>query len=151
MKIIHHHNTFASDKKAVHHQMTKDFGNSNTDKSFFRPDISAARAFLGNGVGSTRVGLYDFNDGVDTGDRIQMILRDKGLDVTEVDKIGKVINNHLDMMSQQDQERYRDMLRSQTAKEILDWAKDYIKNGDKTQNPADVIKSAQQSQSSVKQ
>lgn len=84
MRVIHYHSDFTS--KPLH-SLVFDFGKSNTDKSFFRPDISSVRAFLGSATGSDKVGLYDFNDGKDTGETAMTLIRDKSLDVTEVDKL----------------------------------------------------------------
>lgn len=62
------------------------FDNSNetsvTDKSHYRPNAPAyARV-----DGPARVGLYDFNDGVDTGIDLSP-LRSRGIDITELDAI----------------------------------------------------------------
>lgn len=59
---------------------------SNTDKSKFRPDVLKVREFLGAGTTST-VPQYDFPDGKDNGSRVAAVLRDKGLDITEVDAL----------------------------------------------------------------
>lgn len=68
--------------------MTSDFGLSVTDKTSYRPDISSARAFASSvGVGSNRVGVYDFPDGKDTGETLMTFLRSKSLDVTEIDQV----------------------------------------------------------------
>lgn len=57
-----------------------DYGESLTDKTFFRPELfSAADTKANNAV----TGLYDFKDGKDTGERLSMYLRDKSLDITE--------------------------------------------------------------------
>lgn len=82
--IKHFESTFESNPI---HMLVPDFGESNTDKSFFRPDISQTRAFLGSQMGSNRVGLYDFPDGKDTGETAQTVIRSKGLDITEVDAL----------------------------------------------------------------
>lgn len=88
MKIKHYSSDFGS--IPIHHLVVS-YGESNTDKSFFRPDISSTRAFLGSMQGSNRVGLYDFPDGKDTGETFQTFIRDKALDITEVDSaINKV-------------------------------------------------------------
>lgn len=84
------------------HSLVSDFGKSCTDKSFFRPDISQTRVFLGSMMGSNRVGLYDFPDGKDTGETAQTMIRSKGLDITEVDSMLKAQENKikLDVASQ---------------------------------------------------
>lgn len=67
------------------------FGKSNTDKSTYRPDISVARAQAGM---SNKTLLYDFSDGKDTGETVQTYIRQKGLDVTEVDAAMQRLNNN---------------------------------------------------------
>ena len=59
---------------------------SNTDKSKFRPDVLKLREFLGAGT-QNQVSQYDFPDGKDNGSRVASVLRDKGLDITEVDAL----------------------------------------------------------------
>ena len=78
-----------------------DYGESLTDKTFFRPEIfSIADTKANNAV----TGLYDFKDGKDTGERLQMYLRDKSLDITEkaaiVDSYEADINNRSDLDKQ---------------------------------------------------
>lgn len=60
-----------------------DFGDSNTDTSKWRPDISIARVQAG--MSSGKKFLYDFPDGVDNGEVVQTFIRSPGLDITEVD------------------------------------------------------------------
>lgn len=67
-----------------HHVMTSGLGQSNTDSTFYRPSIDSVRS---GSVGSPRVGLYDFPDGKDTGERYQPIVRNLGIDITEVNSI----------------------------------------------------------------
>lgn len=56
------------------------YGKSITNKTFFRPEVFS----VSDTKSKTAVtGLYDFNDGKDTGERLQMYLRDKSLDITE--------------------------------------------------------------------
>ena len=57
-----------------------DFGESLTDKTFFRPEIFSIADTKAN---NATTGLYDFKDGKDTGERLAMYLRDKSLDITE--------------------------------------------------------------------
>lgn len=93
IKVYHYSNSF---KAKILHVMTKDFGKSNTDKSFFVPEVASARSTLGSGTMPKSVGLYDFPDGKDTGDRIQSILRQKGLDVAEIDRIGEILKSQVE-------------------------------------------------------
>ena len=77
MKILYYNSQF--DNKLVKPKNI-DYGKSLTDKTFFRPEIfSVADTKANNAV----TGLYDFNDGKDTGERLSMYLRDKSLDITE--------------------------------------------------------------------
>lgn len=66
-----------------YHFTQKDWGESVVDKSKFRPTL------VNNGagqrvVGSPMTGVYDFDDGVDTGIRFGA-LRDVSADITEID------------------------------------------------------------------
>lgn len=121
--IRHYSNSFLN--KNVHHELLSDFGKSNTDKSFFRPDISSARALVA-GSASDRVGLYDFQDGKDTGDRIQVILRQKGLDPTEIDKIGEILQNRSDQFSDEDRSELERQALSLDGKKLMDFAKKFV-------------------------
>lgn len=93
VKVYHYSNSF---KAKELHIMTKDFGASNTDKSFYVPNVATARSTLGSGTMSNTVGLYDFPDGKDTGDRIQVLLRQKGLDMAEIDRIGEILKSQVE-------------------------------------------------------
>lgn len=93
IKVFHYSNSF---KAKDLHVMTKDFGKSNTDKSFYVPEVANARSTLGSGTMPKTVGVYDFPDGKDTGDRIQTILRQKGLDVAEIDRIGEILKSQVE-------------------------------------------------------
>lgn len=133
MKVRHYGNSFQTDKKVKHHILTKDFGKSNTDKTFYRPDISSSRALAGAAGSTGRVGLYDFKDGKDNGDYLMVILRKKGLDPTEISKIGEIVKQQ----SESSQEFDKSELAKQVAKldgsKLLDWAKNYIEK-----NPVEV-------------
>ena len=77
MKIFYYNSQF--DNKLVKPKNI-DYGESLTDKTFFRPELfSIADTKANNAV----TGLYDFKDGKDTGERLSMYLRDKSLDITE--------------------------------------------------------------------
>lgn len=93
MKLFHYNNCFSNEPI---HVLVSDFGQSCTDKTFFRPDISSTRAFLGTGQGSNRVGLYDFPDGNDDGTNLRTVLRNPGLDITEIDAIGQAIKSDIE-------------------------------------------------------
>nr|CAI9751056.1 hypothetical protein YJOPZNRJ_YJOPZNRJ_CDS_0010 [Microvirus sp.] len=66
--------------------LVSEWQESNTDKSKFRPDVLKLREFLGAGT-QNQVPQYDFPDGKDNGSRVASVLRDKGLDITEVDAL----------------------------------------------------------------
>lgn len=118
--VRHYSNTFRS--PAVHH-MTEDFGESNTDKSFFRPDLDKARSTLGQMRGSTRVGLYDYPDGKDKGDNIQSVLRSKGLDPTEIASMEKMLRDHLSALKKQDKDAFEQKIREMSQKDLMEYVK----------------------------
>lgn len=74
-----------------HWKMTKDFGETNTDRTTYKPDISLVRAFLGSGGNSRKKFMYDYPDGKDDGQTIRTFLRQPGLDITEVETAEKVM------------------------------------------------------------
>lgn len=84
IKVRTYGNVFASDVKWNHFD---DFGETNTDRSRWRPEISVLNAFAGSQQNSNKTLVYDFPDGKDTGETIQTTLRSPGLDVTEVDSM----------------------------------------------------------------
>lgn len=124
MKVRYYHNSFVNDNP--HWIMTDDFGETNTDTSLYRPDVSTVRAFAGNPHGSNMTGLYDFKDGKDTGDRIMMYLRDKSLDITEIDRIGEVLKNKVDTGKLADLKAAEKEALGLDGKKLLDWVKKYI-------------------------
>lgn len=126
MKVRHYSNSFVNEN--VHWQMTKDFGATNTDTSMYRPDVSTVRAFAGNPHGSNMTGLYDFKDGKDTGDRIMLYLRDKSLDVTEIDRIGEVLKSKVETGQLADLKAAEKEAAALSGKKLLDWVKQYIEN-----------------------
>lgn len=115
MQVLHYHNQF---KGPVVHQMTADFGESNTDKTYFRPDVSSSRASLASQIGSDRAGVYDFPDGKDTGDTIQTLLRSQGLDRTEVDRIGAMIQSTIDNKKELDKSKLEKELSKTNSKNV---------------------------------
>lgn len=80
------YSTISGDVKEIlstYHFTQKDWGESVVDKSKFRPTL------VNNGagqrvVGSPMTGLYDFDDGIDTGIRFGA-LRNISADITEID------------------------------------------------------------------
>lgn len=69
--------------------LVSDFGDSNTDTTKWRPDISVARAQAAMASGKKL--LYDFPDGKDSGETVQTFVRSKGLDITEIETAEKRI------------------------------------------------------------
>ena len=82
ISVKHYSNSFVGEKPPI----CRDYGESNTDKSTYRPDLSLARAYQG---AQNKKLIYDFNDGKDTGDFVQTFIRSKGLDITEVETAQK--------------------------------------------------------------
>lgn len=131
VKVYHYTNSFDSVKL---HVLTKDFGESNTDKTYYRPDISSARSKLAGLTGNTRVGFYDFPNGVDTGDTLQTTLRSKSLDRTEVDMIGDALKANIENKKAKDKENVAEELRKRGVKDIDNAIK---KIADSVSAPAD--------------
>lgn len=75
-----------------------DFGETNTDRSSYRPTESISRVLSGS---YNKHMVYDFPDGKDTGEVVQTVLRSPGLDVTEVDSMTKrvttIVENKRDL------------------------------------------------------
>lgn len=84
INVKHYSNSF----KGVKPPICRDYGESNTDKSTYRPDLSLARAYQG---AQNKKLIYDFDNGKDTGETVQTFVRSKGLDVTEIETAQKRI------------------------------------------------------------
>lgn len=133
MQIIprHYSNAFVVDKDTKDkdlkdylskvHLSPDDYGESNTDKSFYRPDVSAVRSRLGTGSASGRTPLYDYPDGVDKGDNIMVILRTKGLDPTELDAFEARLEQDVELKKQLDDEKQLAELKSKSNDEMKEW------------------------------
>lgn len=115
MQVLKYHNQFAG---IPLHRLTADFGESNTDKSFFRPEISTFGDQLQRLQGSTLKGVYDFPDGVDTGETIMTLVRNKGLDRAEVDAIYESVKANIDAKKEADKQLLEDVKRAQTSEEV---------------------------------
>lgn len=123
------------------HSLLEDFGDSNTDISTWKPDISSIRAFLGNPTNRKTL-LYDFPDGKDTGEFVQTFIRSKGLDITEIETAEKRITQVIEDKKQSDKEKIdQDNQRKQDLKDLSDSIKSA---GDSSESPH----SPQSSQSS---
>lgn len=105
------------------HCMCCDYGESNTDTSFFRPDASVKRSALGSGSSVSSVGLYDYPDGVDKGDNIMTILRSKSLDQTEIDALQKRLEQDIELKKKLDSDKELEELRSKSADELREYVK----------------------------
>lgn len=88
MAVKHYQSSFGS---SVVHQMTEDFGESNTDISNWKPKVSTIRAFLGSPNSQKKHLVYDFPDGKDNGSSVQTFLRTPGLDITEIETAEKIV------------------------------------------------------------
>lgn len=96
-----------------------DFGESNTDKSTYRPDISIARAQAGM---SNKTLIYDFSDGKDTGETVQTYIRQPGLDVTEVDAAINRLNQNFEDKVNADLEKQKADKHAKKVSDVLDKA-----------------------------
>lgn len=135
IKVNHYHNAFALSKKEVSdlHQMVDDFGDSNTDTSKWRPDISITRAQLGAMGNSNKQFLYDFPDGKDTGEIVQTFLRSPALDITEVDSATERITQIIERKSENDKKSQAKLDKRQ--KDLKDLS-DAIRNGSEPSEPS---------------
>lgn len=120
------------------HPLTSDFGLSVTDKTSYRPDISSARAFAGSvGVGtSSRVGVYDFPDGKDTGETLMTFLRSKSLDVTEIDQVMNDLLQSKENMIRADVEKFISENKDKEKDSILENIKSFFSKSDSSSNVA---------------
>lgn len=125
MKIFKYHSVFEGE---ILHQMTSDFGESNTDKSAYVPDIVEKRSYAGSDSGSNVELVYDFEDGKDTGDTIATYLRMQGLDRAEIDTIGEILKSRVDSGQERDVKQFEDDARTKVGEELLNYAREYIKN-----------------------
>lgn len=135
IKVNHYHHVFALSKKEVSdlHQMVDDFGDSNTDTSRWRPDISITRAQLGAIGNSNKQFLYDFPDGKDTGEIVQTFLRSPALDITEVDSATERITQIIERKSEIDKKSQAKLDKRQ--KDLKDLS-DAIRNGSEPSEPS---------------
>lgn len=117
------------------HTMTSDFGKSNTDKTSVRPDVSSVRAFLGSVNGtSNMIGLYDFNDGKDTGERLMTFLRSKSIDPAEIDSAMSRIMSRLDQLKQEDVDKFVAEQRNKDSADVLAALKSLSSNASDSQS-----------------
>lgn len=117
---IKHFNTQFSNTDFV--PLLSDFGESNTDTTTWRPDISLARAQAGSAGSSSKTMLYDFPDGKDNGETVQTFIRSKALDVTEIDSAQKVVLENLENKIKLDSEQSKSNKRNKKIDDVLDKA-----------------------------
>lgn len=126
IKIQHYSNQF-SNKKTIH-SLCQDFGVSNVDLTSWRPDISIVHA-QANAASGKRL-IYDFPDGKDNGEYIQTFIRQKGLDITEIETAEKRITQIIEDKKASDKEKAEaENVKKQTLKDLSDAIK-----GDTTQS-----------------
>ena len=107
IKVLHYSHNYEKTSPLV--PFVSDYGNSNTDTTKWRPDISLARAYQGASSGKTL--LYDFPDGKDSGEVVQTFIRSKGLDITEIESAEKRITQIIE------DKKADDKLKSENSKE----------------------------------
>lgn len=98
--------------------LLEDFGESNTDTSTYRPDISIARAQAAQASGKRLV--YDFDDGKDTGESVMTFIRNKSLDVTEVDSALDRVKALIDEKTDSDKKATVDKAKSDKVDKMID-------------------------------
>lgn len=133
IKVRHYSNQFENPNPL--YIPPSDYGKSATDKTSYRPDISSARAFAGSvGAGtSSNVGVFDFPDGKDNGMTIQTFLRNRGLDITEIDSASNWLKDNAQKLVDEDNKKMISELKDKTDAEIIE----YFKNlAEKAKNDA---------------
>lgn len=121
--------------------LLSEFGESNTDQSGVRPDISSARAVVANFSGdNNRVGVYDFSDGVDTEETLMTFLRSKSLDITEIDQALQYAMKNAESLKQEDVKKFIDENQDKDKKSLLDSMKKFFSVDDtKVQKDVDNV------------
>lgn len=123
IKVRHYSNPFENPNSL--YIPPSDYGESATDKTSYRPDISSARAFAGSvGAGtSSNVGVFDFPDGKDNGMTIQTFLRNRGLDITEIDSASNWLKDNAQKLVDEDNKKMISELKDKTDAEIIEYFK----------------------------
>lgn len=98
--------------------LLEDFGESNTDTSSYRPDISVARAEAGRLSGKRLI--YDFNDGKDTGETVMTFIRQKGLDITEVDAAVARVKSNIDESIEDSKKKLKESEKAAKVDKMID-------------------------------
>lgn len=130
--VKHYSNTFVNDNE--HYPTIKNFGDSNTDTSSWRPEISIARAQ--QGASSGKILLYDFPDGKDNGNFIQTLLRSPGLDITEVDMAKKRITQIIEDKKADDLEKSKNKKESDYFNGMIKKIADNFDSSSSESNPS---------------
>lgn len=95
-----------------------DFGETNTDTSTYRPDISMARAQAGRLSGKKLI--YDFDDGKDNGETVMTFVRQKGLDVTEVEAAAIRVKSNIDEKVEDSKKKQKESEKSAKVDKMID-------------------------------
>lgn len=66
-------------------------GESCVDKTGYHPTLD-----IGESSGYVSEPIYDFPDGIDTGSRVEMMCRNKGLDMSELQAMRKIAQENVD-------------------------------------------------------
>lgn len=134
IKVRHYSNIFENPEPSYNPPV--DYGESVTDKASYRPDISSARAFAGSvGVGtSSKVGVYDFPDGKDNGMTIQTFLRNRGLDITEIDAASNWLKDNAQKLVDEDNKKMISELKDKTDAEIIEYFKNLAESAKDSKN-----------------
>lgn len=115
IKVKHFSNQFKNEDWTP---LLEDFGESNTDTSTYRPDISIARAEAGRLSGKKLI--YDFNDGKDNGETVMTFVRQKGLDVTEVEAAANRVESNINDKIEDSKKKQKDSERSAKVDKMID-------------------------------
>lgn len=115
IKVRHFSNQFSNPDWT---RLLDDFGESNTDTSTYRPDISVARAEAGRLSGKKLI--YDFDDGKDTGATVMTFIRQNGLDVTEVDSAIARVKSGIDEKVEDFKKKQADSEKSAKVDKMID-------------------------------
>lgn len=131
-EVKHFSNTFTA---PLFFENLKDYGESNTDTSFIRPDISSARAIVGSYIGNNNfVGKYDFDNGDDTGSMLMTFLRSKSLDVTEIDNAYKMYLKNVDSLKRADVDKFIEDNKDKDDKSLRESIKKFFNQSNKDSN-----------------
>lgn len=137
VEIKHFNNPFSS--KPIHH-LVDDFGESNTDTSTWRPDISLIHA-QSNAMSGRKL-VYDFPDGKDTGEIIQTFIRSKGIDITEIESAERRVTTIIEDKKASDKEKLdKANQRKQDLKDLSDSIKSSGDNPQSSQSSTPTQKS----------